>query len=73
MTDANTNGIWFWIHSLQPAEFLPWGVWQPDGVSGVNENVNFVSMFAGFDYRWTDESPKGAGNAGSYPICQFLL
>ena len=45
MTDANTNGIWFWIHSLQPAEFLPWGVWQPDGVSGVNGaiDVNGVS------------------------------
>ena len=64
---------WYWIHSLQIADYIPWGVWQPDGVSGENIDVNFVSMFSGFGYDWTDESPKEASNSGSYPICQFLL
>jgi hypothetical protein len=62
-------GRWFWIHSLKPAEFLPWGVWQPDG----DKKANFGAMFAGFDYRWTDETSAFEYRGGAYPICQFVF
>ena len=62
-------GRWFWIHSLKPAEFLPWGVWQPDG----DKTANFGAMFAGFDYRWTDETSAFEYRGGAYPICQFIF
>ena len=62
-------GRWFWIHSLKPAEFLPWGVWQPDG----DKTANFGAMFAGFDYRWTDETSAFEYRGGAYPICQFVF
>merc|ERR1719264_1908966 len=52
LTDDNSEGRWYWIDSLKEAKFIPWGVWQPDG----GKEANFGSMFAGFDYRWTDET-----------------
>ena len=33
MTDANSEGRWFWIHSLKAAEYTSWGTRNPDGVS----------------------------------------
>merc|ERR1712210_121631 len=69
MTDDNSEGRWFWIHSLKPADFLPWGVWQPDG----DKTANFGAMFAGFDYRWTDETSAFEYRGGAYPICQFVI
>jgi len=67
LTDANSEGRWYWIDSLKEAEFIPWGVWQPDG----GKEANFGSMFAGFDYRWTDETSAFEYRGGAYPICQL--
>ena len=69
LTDDNSEGRWFWINSLQVAEFLPWGVWQPDG----DEMANFGAMFAGFGYRWTDETSAFEYRGGAHPICQFHI
>ena len=69
LTDDNSEGRWFWINSPRPAEFLPWGVWQPDG----DNKANFGAMFAGFDYRWTDETSAFEYRGGAHPICQFSI
>jgi len=69
LTDDNSEGRWYWIHSLKSAEFIPWGVWQPDG----DKAANFASLFAGFDYRWTDETSAFEYRGGAYPICQFSV
>ena len=73
MTDANSEGRWFWIHSLKAAEYTSWGTRNPDGVSDGSDGVNFVCMYADFDYNWTDEFQNGAYQGGGYPICQFSL
>ena len=69
LTDDNSEGRWFWINSLKVADFLPWGVWQPDG----GDKANFGAMFAGFDYRWTDETSPFEYRGGAHPICQFSI
>jgi len=69
LTDDNSEGRWYWIDSLKAADYIPWGVWQPDG----DEAANFGSMFAGFDYRWTDETSAFEYRGGAYPICQFAV
>ena len=71
MTDANSEGRWYWIHSLRAAEHFRWGTRNPDGVKDGSDGVNFVWMYAGFDYTWTDEFQTGAYHTGGFPICQF--
>merc|ERR1712156_960920 len=55
------------IFNQDQQDFLPWGVWQPDG----GDKANFGAMFAGFDYRWTDETSPFEYRGGAHPICQF--
>ena len=66
LSDEGSEGRWFWMHSLQEANYTSWTQGYPRNVT----EFNFAAMICleDFNYHWTDV-PNHEPN---FPICQFF-
>ena len=65
LSDAGSEGKWYWSNSLKPVNFTAWYDNQPD--SGINANYAFMAF--GYDYKWADAGKENT----IYPLCQFFI
>ena len=65
---GSEEGIWYWAHSLQIADYFAWGVEEPNQIPVQSDYVNLDSFL---DYGWSD-CPIDGDLYLTYPICQFF-